>query len=48
MVVHLGDSFGSLATFNVLDTRQYRSDQACGDGRRRPCPEIDPFTPTGR
>ena len=25
--------FGTLANFDVLDTRQYRSDQACGDGR---------------
>lgn len=24
--------WGSLATFHMLDTRQYRSDQACGDG----------------
>ena len=26
-------SFGDLVEFNVLDTRQYRSDQACGDGQ---------------
>jgi len=26
-------SFGDLLEFNVLDTRQYRSDQACGDGQ---------------
>lgn len=25
-------AWGGLATFRVLDTRQYRSDQACGDG----------------
>ncbi|MFC4783656.1 alkaline phosphatase D family protein [Nocardioides sp. MAHUQ-72] len=25
-------AWGSLATFHMLDTRQYRSDQACGDG----------------
>ncbi|GAA5125058.1 alkaline phosphatase D family protein [Haloechinothrix salitolerans] len=25
-------SWGSLATFHMLDTRQYRDDQACGDG----------------
>ena len=30
---------GRLAQFNVLDTRQYRSDQACGDGLREACPE---------
>lgn len=29
--------FGDLATFHVLDTRQYRSDQACGDGRKPRC-----------
>ncbi len=31
--------FGSLADLHVLDTRQYRSDQACGDGRKVRCPE---------
>ena len=31
--------FGDLAEFNVLDTRQYRSDQPCGDGRKPLCPE---------
>lgn len=30
--------WGSLATFHMLDTRQYRSDQACGDGYKD-CPE---------
>ncbi len=30
--------WGSLATFHLLDTRQYRSDQACGDGYQD-CPE---------
>ncbi len=35
--------FGDLASFHVLDSRQHRSDQACGDGRRVPCPEaLDP------
>jgi len=32
-------SFGRLAEFAVLDTRQYRSDQPCGDGNKAPCPE---------
>lgn len=32
-------AFGSLGTLHVLDTRQYRSDQACGDGRKAPCAE---------
>ncbi|GIH94361.1 alkaline phosphatase D family protein [Planobispora siamensis] len=30
--------WGRLATFHMLDTRQYRSDQACGDGYRN-CPQ---------
>jgi alkaline phosphatase D len=30
---------GSLARFHVLDTRQYRSNQACGDGIKPACPE---------
>lgn len=36
-------AFGDLAEINVLDTRQYRSDQACGDGTKPPCPaQLDP------
>ena len=35
--------YGQLAEFNVLDGRQYRSDQACGDGRQIGCEErLDP------
>ena len=35
--------FGRLAEFHVLDTRQYRTDQPCGDGTRAPCDErLDP------
>lgn len=35
--------FGRLAEFFVLDTRQYRSDQPCGDGNKPPCGgELDP------
>jgi alkaline phosphatase D len=30
--------WGRLATFHMLDTRQYRSDQACGDGNKV-CPD---------
>jgi len=33
-------SFGPLANFIVLDGRQYRSDQACGDGVKAPCSEF--------
>ncbi|SDD98494.1 alkaline phosphatase D family protein [Actinokineospora iranica] len=31
--------WGSLATFHMLDTRQYRDDQACGDGTKIDCAE---------
>src|SRR4051794_29022117 len=34
-------SFGNLVEFNVLDTRQYRDDQANGDGRKNPTPESE-------
>jgi len=32
--------FGPLANFIVLDGRQYRSDQPCGDGNKAPCAEF--------
>jgi alkaline phosphatase D len=32
--------FGSLIDFSVLDTRQWRSDQACGDGSHTDCAEV--------
>ncbi len=36
-------SYGDLADLNVLDTRQYRSDQVCGDGQQVDCEErLDP------
>ena len=31
--------YGDLVSFNVLDTRQYRDDQAAGDGSKPPNPE---------
>ncbi|MDA0346646.1 MAG: alkaline phosphatase D family protein [Verrucomicrobia bacterium] len=31
--------FGNLADFFVLDTRQYRTDQPCGDKNKPPCPD---------
>lgn len=37
-------TFGDLAEFNVLDTRQYRSNQPCGDGNKPRCAEA--FAPT--
>jgi alkaline phosphatase D len=33
-------SFGRLLEFHVLDTRQFRSDQACGDGSKPRCDEV--------
>ena len=30
-------TYGSLASFFVLDTRQFRTDQPCGDGSKAPC-----------
>jgi alkaline phosphatase D len=33
-------NFGRLAEFAVLDTRQYRTDQPCGDGNKPPCKEV--------
>lgn len=35
--LYRGVSFGQLASFHVLDTRQYRSDQPCEDGNKAPC-----------
>ncbi len=34
-------SYGRLARFDILDTRQYRSDQAYGDGWKYPGPESE-------
>jgi alkaline phosphatase D len=38
--------YGRLAEFSVLDTRQYRSDQAYGDGTKAPGPETKDPTRT--
>ena len=35
-------AWGGLATFHMLDTRQYRSDQACGDGYKDCADAADP------
>src|SRR5215470_1867343 len=43
--------WGSLATFHMLDTRQYRDDQACGDGTKVCAAADDPtrtITGTGQ
>lgn len=39
MPIHRRLRFGQLMEMHVLDTRQYRSDQACGDGRKASCAE---------
>ncbi|MEV4656928.1 alkaline phosphatase D family protein [Micromonospora sp. NPDC049301] len=44
MLMYRRVDFGRLAQFSVLDTRQYRSDQALGDGRKEPTGEV--FDPT--
>ncbi|MBW4643886.1 MAG: alkaline phosphatase [Goleter apudmare HA4340-LM2] len=43
-------TFGNLAEFNVLDTRQYRTDQPCDDGLKPRCPQAfdDNATMTGK
>ena len=38
--------FGDLAEIDVLDTRQFRSNQPCTDGFRPPCPEVRARTAT--
>jgi phosphodiesterase/alkaline phosphatase D-like protein len=40
MLLYRRVDFGRLAQFSVLDTRQYRSDQALGDGRKEPTGEV--------
>lgn len=39
MQLYRSFKFGRLAEFFVLDTRQYRTDQPCGDGNKPPCDE---------
>jgi alkaline phosphatase D len=34
-------TFGNMVEFHMLDTRQYRSDQPCGEGEQAPCTERD-------
>ena len=40
MLLYRRVHWGQLATFHLLDTRQYRSNQACGDGTKV-CPDAD-------
>ncbi len=39
--MHRALAFGDLAAFDVLDTRQYRTRQPCGDSVQPACPEMD-------
>ncbi|MDZ8140873.1 MAG: alkaline phosphatase D family protein [Nostoc sp. DedQUE04] len=39
-------TFGDLVEFNVLDTRQYRTNQPCGDGRKPRCADATDPTAT--
>ncbi|MBJ8348086.1 alkaline phosphatase [Antrihabitans sp. YC2-6] len=39
MRLHRRIAYGDLAEFTMLDTRQYRDDQACGDGQVTRCPD---------
>ncbi|MBX9652935.1 alkaline phosphatase D family protein [bacterium] len=45
MLLYRKLSFGPLADFLVLDTRQYRTDQPCEDGTKVPCEAV--FDPKG-
>lgn len=40
MQLYRNVTYGRLAQFSVLDTRQYRTDQPCGDGNKAPCKEV--------
>ena len=47
MLLYRRIAFGRLAEFFVLDTRQYRTDQPCGDGNKPPCAAVyDPQATT--
>ena len=41
MQIYRNVPFGSLAQFTVLDTRQYRTDQPCGDGTKPICEAVN-------
>ncbi|MBK8248245.1 MAG: alkaline phosphatase D family protein [Gemmatimonadetes bacterium] len=41
MLLYRSLEFGQLARLHVLDGRQYRSDQSCGDRQKAPCAEWD-------
>jgi len=41
VAMHRSVRYGNLAEIDVLDTRQYRSDQPCGDGFTTACREVE-------
>ncbi len=41
MTLYRSLPYGQLANFYVLDTRQYRTDQPCGDGHKQPCDAVN-------
>lgn len=41
LAIHRRVDWGSLARLHLLDTRQHRTDQACGDALKEPCPGWD-------
>jgi alkaline phosphatase D len=40
MLLHRQAEFGKLVRLHMLDTRQYRSDQPCGDGLKKACGDL--------
>ena len=38
--LYRGARYGNLARFDFLDTRQFRTNQPCGDGYKTACPEV--------
>lgn len=40
ITAYRGARYGDLVSFDFLDTRQYRTDQPCGDGFKPACPDI--------
>ena len=40
MTLHRRLDFGQMVRLHMLDTRQYRTDQVCGDGSKPACPEL--------
>ncbi len=41
MALYRQRGFGKLIRLHMLDTRQYRTDQPCGDGLKKACPDLE-------